>query len=161
MAFVVIVVVGLGITYPLYIRPGGRRSAPLERKQYLPMATAVLLAGAPPAEGCAERARSPRIMTSGWITVLPPSMMFWVPTRVALRATLLPVSCCFLRELVRGLNPWIVRRGNGLEEREGVRSQCSLLSLLCATWWASGGSCWRSIWAEAGMRIGESSRKVW
>lgn len=31
-------------------------------------------------------------MTSGWMTVLPPSMMFWVPTKVALRATLLPVS---------------------------------------------------------------------
>jgi hypothetical protein len=31
-------------------------------------------------------------MTSGWMTVLPPSMMFWVPTSVALRATLLPVS---------------------------------------------------------------------
>ncbi len=38
------------------------------------------------------RTRSPRIMTSGWMTVLPPSMMFWVPTSVALRATLLPVS---------------------------------------------------------------------
>lgn len=38
------------------------------------------------------RTRSPRIMTSGWMTVLPPSMMFWVPTSVALRATLFPVS---------------------------------------------------------------------
>lgn len=78
--------------YPLYIRPGGRRQLPLLRKQYLPMATAVLFAGAPPLELLAVRARSPRIMTSCWITVLPPSMMFWVPTRVALRATLLPVS---------------------------------------------------------------------
>ena len=38
------------------------------------------------------RTRSPLIITSGWMTVLPPSMMFWVPTRMALRATLLPVS---------------------------------------------------------------------
>ena len=58
------------------------------------MATAVLLAGEPPDPGelGTERARSPRIMTSGMMTVLPPSMIFWVPTRVALRATLLPVS---------------------------------------------------------------------
>lgn len=57
------------------------------------METAVLFAGAPPEdEDCTVRARSPRIITSGWMTVLPPRMMFWVPTRVALRATLLPVS---------------------------------------------------------------------
>ena len=43
-------------------------------------------------EDGAVRIRSPRIMTSGWMTVFPPSMMFWVPTRMALRATLLPVS---------------------------------------------------------------------
>ncbi len=52
------------------------------------MATAVLFVGAPPEADGADRARSPRIMTSGWITVLPPSMMFWVPTRVALTSHL-------------------------------------------------------------------------
>lgn len=74
-------------------RPGGRSSAPRLRKQYRPMATAVLFAGAlePDDEGC-ERMRSPRTMASGWMTDFPPSMMFWVPTRVALRETLLPVS---------------------------------------------------------------------
>lgn len=54
-----------------------------------------MLGGAPPAdwdEGWMVRIRSPRIMTSGMMTVLPPSMMFCVPTSVALRATLLPVS---------------------------------------------------------------------
>ena len=59
------------------------------------MATAVLFAGPPEPddeEGW-ERTRSPRTMASGWMTDLPPSMMFWVPTRVALRDTLLPVSC--------------------------------------------------------------------
>lgn len=40
----------------------------------------------------AVRARSPRIMASAIMTVLPPSMMFCVPTSVAFRATLLPVS---------------------------------------------------------------------
>ncbi len=83
-------------THPLYIRPGGRRQQPLLRKQYRPIETAVLLAGAAPElefEGAwTDRVRSPRIITSGWMTVLPPSMMFWVPTSVALRATLLPVS---------------------------------------------------------------------
>lgn len=62
------------------------------------MATAVL---APPLDGVddedvldegAVRTRSPRIITSGWMTVLPPSTMFCVPTRMALRATLFPVS---------------------------------------------------------------------
>lgn len=81
------------ITHPLYMRPGGRRQHPLLRKQYRPMATAVLLAGAaPPEPGTAVRARSPRIMASCIMTVFPPSIIFWVPTRVALRATLLPVS---------------------------------------------------------------------
>jgi hypothetical protein len=59
------------------------------------METAVLLGAAPLLacdEACMVRIRSPRIMTSGWMTVLPPSMMFCVPTSVALRATLLPVS---------------------------------------------------------------------
>lgn len=61
------------------------------------MATAVVLAGAAvlpldEEEDGAVRTRSPRIMTSGWMTVLPPSMMFCVPTSIALRATLLPVS---------------------------------------------------------------------
>lgn len=59
------------------------------------METAVLLAGAgaPEDDGAGtDRDRSPRIITSGWMTVLPPSMMFWVPTSVAFRATLLPVS---------------------------------------------------------------------
>lgn len=83
-------------TYPLYRRPGGRKQQPRLRKQYRPIETAVLLGAAPAADwedAWIVRMRSPRIMTSGWITVLPPSMMFWVPTRVALRATLLPVSC--------------------------------------------------------------------
>lgn len=39
-----------------------------------------------------ERTRSPRIIASGWMTDFPPSMMFWVPTRMAFRATLFPVS---------------------------------------------------------------------
>lgn len=80
--------------YPLYMRPGGRRQHPLLRKQYRPMAMAVLLEGAAAALllEMAVRARSPRIMASAIMTVLPPSMMFWVPTRVAFRATLLPVS---------------------------------------------------------------------
>jgi hypothetical protein len=79
---------------PLYMRPGGRSSTPRARKQYRPMATAVLLAGAVPEEDDETvRVRSPLIMTSGWMTVLPPSIMFWVPTRTALRETLLPVSC--------------------------------------------------------------------
>lgn len=56
------------------------------------MATAVLLAGADPLEDEAVRARSPLIMTSGWMTVFPPSIMFCVPTRLALRETLFPVS---------------------------------------------------------------------
>ncbi len=59
------------------------------------MDTAVLLGAAPVADceaGWMVRTRSPRIMTSGWMTVLPPRMMFCVPTSVALRATLLPVS---------------------------------------------------------------------
>lgn len=50
-------------------------------------------------EGGAVRTRSPLIMTSGWMTVLPPSMMFWVPTRMALRATLLPVSWGLFEQL--------------------------------------------------------------
>lgn len=92
---------------PLYTRPGGLKTQERERKQYRPIATAVLLFGPPPppeppeepGAGVEEeeeeevvRVRSPRIMTSGCITVLPPSMMFWVPTRLLLRATLLPVS---------------------------------------------------------------------
>jgi hypothetical protein len=80
----------------LYNRPGGRRQAPRLKKQYRPIETAVLFGGAPLADwddAWMVRIRSPRIMTSGWMTVLPPSMMFWVPTSVALRATLLPVSC--------------------------------------------------------------------
>lgn len=57
------------------------------------MAMAVLVEGAAAAEEeRAVRARSPRIMASAMMTVLPPSMMFWVPTSVAFRATLLPVS---------------------------------------------------------------------
>ena len=79
-------------THPLYILPGGRKQQARLRKQYRPIATAVLFVGAPPDAEGTDRARSPRIITSGWITVLPPSMMFCVPTRVALRATLLPVS---------------------------------------------------------------------
>ncbi|KAJ2900978.1 uncharacterized protein MKZ38_002162 [Zalerion maritima] len=104
-----------------------------QRHQYLPIATAVFVAGAaaapppppppafpppppppPPAAAAApaaaavapsppapppdeeaggrDRVKSPRIITSGCITVLPPSMMFCVPTRLLLRATLLPVS---------------------------------------------------------------------
>lgn len=84
------------VTYPLCIRLGGRRQHPRSRKQYRPMETAVLLPGAaaPDAveDGGLRRVKSPRIIASGWMTVLPPSMMFWVPTRFALRATLLPVS---------------------------------------------------------------------
>lgn len=62
------------------------------------MATAVFDAGAPPAAAPAAaeeavRERSPRIMASAWMTVLPPSMIFCVPTRTAFLATLLPVSC--------------------------------------------------------------------
>jgi len=61
------------------------------------MATAVFDAGAPPAAAPAAadeavRERSPRIMASAWMTVLPPSMIFCVPTRTAFLATLLPVS---------------------------------------------------------------------
>lgn len=77
------------------MRPGGRKQHPLLRKQYRPIAMAVLLEGGVAAAELLEmavRARSPRIMASAMMTVLPPSMMFWVPTRVAFRATLLPVS---------------------------------------------------------------------
>lgn len=75
------------------MRPGGRKQHPLLRKQYRPIAIAVLLDGvAAEEELVAVRAKSPRIMASAMMTVLPPSMMFWVPTRVAFRATLLPVS---------------------------------------------------------------------
>lgn len=56
------------------------------------MATAVLVAGAEPEPETAVRARSPLIMASCMMIVLPPSMIFWVPTSVALRLTLLPVS---------------------------------------------------------------------
>lgn len=52
----------------------------------------MLLPDVLPPEDVLLRERSPRIMTSGWITVFPPSVMFWVPTKMALRATLLPVS---------------------------------------------------------------------
>lgn len=94
------------------------------------MATAVELVGAEDDEG-AVRTRSPRIMTSGWMTVLPPSMMFCVPTRMALRATLLPVSCAEEGELVGD---------RGRERGEGeVRFRCSRLLLGGATWWAVAG----------------------
>jgi hypothetical protein len=65
------------------------------------MATAVLFGGAPDDDAEADddddasallRTRSPRIMASGWMMDLPPSMMFCVPTRLALRETLFPVS---------------------------------------------------------------------
>lgn len=78
--------------HPLYMRPGGRRQQPLLRKQYRPMKTAVLLPGWLGLVDGTVRARSPRIMASGMMTVFPPSMMCCVPTRVALRLTLLPVS---------------------------------------------------------------------
>lgn len=81
---------------PLYILPGGLRSAPRARKQYLPTATAVEFGGVEEVleeEEGVVRTRSPRIMTSGWMTALPPSIMFWVPWRLALRDTLFPLSC--------------------------------------------------------------------
>src|SRR5690606_25186614 len=49
--------------YPLKSLPGGRSTAPRLRKQYRPIATAVLFACAPD-DDC-ERTRSPRIMASG------------------------------------------------------------------------------------------------
>jgi hypothetical protein len=68
---------GMYVKAPLYMRPGGRSRTPRAKKQYRPMATAVLFAGElPEDDDVAVRARSPRIMTSGWMTVLPPSMMF-------------------------------------------------------------------------------------
>lgn len=84
---------GIYVYEPLYILPGGRRRTPRLRKQYRPMATAVCEDEDEEEEDEDVRTRSPRIMTSGWITVLPPRTMFCVPTRTALRATLLPVSC--------------------------------------------------------------------
>lgn len=39
-----------------------------------------------------ERIRSPRMMHSAWMTVLPPRIMFVVPMICDLRETLLPVS---------------------------------------------------------------------
>jgi len=43
-------------------------------------------------EGGRVRVRSPRMMTSAWMTVRPPRMMFGVPWMKDLRETLLPVS---------------------------------------------------------------------
>lgn len=49
-------------------------------------------AAAAPAPVGSVRSRSPRIITSAWMTVLPPRMIFVVPMRCDLRETLLPVS---------------------------------------------------------------------
>ena len=43
-------------------------------------------------EGGSVRIRSPRMITSAWMTVRPPRMMLGVPWMMALRDTLLPVS---------------------------------------------------------------------
>ena len=79
--------------YPLYNFPGGLNSHPRLKKQYRPMATATvfpcfslgLLAGY-------VLSRSPRIITSAWMTVFPPRIMFVVPMIWDRRETLLPVS---------------------------------------------------------------------
>src|SRR5665213_1331962 len=115
---------GRRTTHPLYILPGGRKQNHLLKKQYRPIATAVLLPGAEPddEEGGTERARSPRIMTSGWITVFPPSMMFCVPTRVALRETLLPVSWR------GGASARLSRSRSGRVGKGGARSRCIRLA---------------------------------
>ena len=57
------------------------------------MATVLGLSVLPvPAEGGRVRMRSPRRMTSAWMTVRPPRMMFGVPWMRERRETLLPVS---------------------------------------------------------------------
>lgn len=95
-----------GTTNPLYIFPGGLKQLPLLKKQYLPIATATLApppavlpaplpAVLPAADAELEdnvRSKSPRMMTSACMTVLPPRMMFVVPRIWDLRETLLPVS---------------------------------------------------------------------
>lgn len=66
--------------YPLYSFPGGLKAHPLLKKQYRPIATATVF---PPFSfgllGGYVRSKSPRMMTSDWITVLPPRMMLVVP----------------------------------------------------------------------------------
>jgi hypothetical protein len=73
----------LAAFYFLDIRPGGLSSVPRLKKQYRPIDTAGVFGwgtGFPPPDddwdGALVRTRSPRIMTSGWMTALPPSMMF-------------------------------------------------------------------------------------
>lgn len=79
------------------------------------MAMAVLVEGvAAEVLETAVRARSPRIMASAMMTVLPPSMMFCVPTSVAFRATLLPVSVSMYSPLGARLD----MVGRGLFDRE-------------------------------------------
>lgn len=104
------------------MRLGGRKQQPLLRKQYRPIATAVLLPGAAaePDEGCAVRARSPLIIASAWMTVLPPSMMCWVPTRTAFRATLLPVSVSIYSPLICFLDIVSCRADDGLRTWAGL-----------------------------------------
>lgn len=58
----------------------------------LPEADAVEEPLPPLALAGSDLTRSPLIVTSCWMTLLPPRIMFCVPTSVALRETLLPVS---------------------------------------------------------------------
>lgn len=67
------------------------------------------------------RRRSPRMVQSAWMTVLPPRMMFWEPRMVDLRLTLLPVSVSMYSPL-RGLGGIAVGiRDCGLVVEEGRR----------------------------------------
>lgn len=88
------------------MRDGGRSRDDLDRYVYRPMETATAGPLAGPPCPCMElasdagadsmedgwRKRSPRIQTSACMTVLPPTMMRWVPRTCARRETLFPVS---------------------------------------------------------------------
>ena len=121
------------MTHPLYNFPGGLNSHPLLKKQYRPIATAT---GFP----CFSleldvryvRSRSPRMMTSAWITVLPPSMMFVVPIIWERRETLLPVSWwnCQLGLVAKGWRIWegfwrAFRRSKWGKWGKNLRFQCT------------------------------------
>lgn len=66
------------------------------------------------------RSRSPRMMTSAWMTVLPPRMMFVVPIIWERRDTLLPVSW----RAKLGLDIGSMVKG-GLEKGIGLLSRCT------------------------------------
>ena len=88
----------------MYTREAGRSVTPRSRKQYRPMAMDMALCF--PSVLVLGDLKSPRIVHSAWIMVyfvrhlihcrrgtFPPRMMYCDPNIVALRETLLPVSC--------------------------------------------------------------------